>query len=249
MNGTPEFRECMAQLMQRFFLPEHTIDPNHLCISAGAPGPARGRRDQGSCWGIATLLAGLQACMLQPLLPRAAAACSWGPADMPLTTQARLLPPLPLPCCHTAGCSAILDSLFYCVCDEGDGVLIPAPYYPAFDNDLQVGGAATWCSRGGCRRRQADGAAQRSARNPPCPAAALATARPCPSPCSPVPQARCCVHPCPFFLSEEAAAGPNGLSIEAQLDAAADDVASYGIPVKARCAVLRCAVLFCAALR
>ncbi len=29
--------------------------------------------------------------------------------------------------------------MFYCLCDEGDGVLIPAPYYPAFDNDLQAG--------------------------------------------------------------------------------------------------------------
>jgi hypothetical protein len=52
------------------------------------------------------------------------AACSSG--------WARLQAPPP------AGCSAILDSLFYCLCDEGEGVLIPAPYYPAFDNDLQV---------------------------------------------------------------------------------------------------------------
>lgn len=37
-----------------------------------------------------------------------------------------------------AGCTAILDNLFYALCDEGDGVLIPAPYYPAFDNDLQA---------------------------------------------------------------------------------------------------------------
>lgn len=37
------------------------------------------------------------------------------------------------PTLTTAGCSAILDNLFYCLCDEGDGVLIPSPYYPAFD--------------------------------------------------------------------------------------------------------------------
>lgn len=37
-----------------------------------------------------------------------------------------------------AGCSALLDNLFWCICDEGDGILIPAPYYPAFDNDLQA---------------------------------------------------------------------------------------------------------------
>jgi aspartate/methionine/tyrosine aminotransferase len=34
--------------------------------------------------------------------------------------------------------SAILDNLFFCICDAGDSVLIPAPYYPAFDNDLQA---------------------------------------------------------------------------------------------------------------
>lgn len=37
-----------------------------------------------------------------------------------------------------AGCTAIIDNLIYALCDEGDGVLIPAPYYPAFDNDLQA---------------------------------------------------------------------------------------------------------------
>ncbi|EFN53200.1 hypothetical protein CHLNCDRAFT_137035 [Chlorella variabilis] len=37
-----------------------------------------------------------------------------------------------------AGAGALLDSLFWCICDAGEGVLIPAPYYPAFDNDLQV---------------------------------------------------------------------------------------------------------------
>ncbi|KAI7841266.1 hypothetical protein COHA_005039 [Chlorella ohadii] len=40
--------------------------------------------------------------------------------------------------CISAGCTAILDNLFYALCDEGEGVLIPAPYYPAFDNDLQA---------------------------------------------------------------------------------------------------------------
>ncbi|PRW59463.1 1-aminocyclopropane-1-carboxylate synthase [Chlorella sorokiniana] len=40
--------------------------------------------------------------------------------------------------CISAGCTAIIDNLIYALCDEGDGVLIPAPYYPAFDNDLQA---------------------------------------------------------------------------------------------------------------
>jgi hypothetical protein len=38
----------------------------------------------------------------------------------------------------SAGAGAVLDTLFFCLCNPGDGVLIPAPYYPAFDNDLQV---------------------------------------------------------------------------------------------------------------
>lgn len=37
-----------------------------------------------------------------------------------------------------AGCSALLDNLFWCISDAGDGILIPAPYYPAFDNDLKA---------------------------------------------------------------------------------------------------------------
>ena len=38
----------------------------------------------------------------------------------------------------SAGCGAIIDNLFTCICEPGDAVLIPAPYYPAFDNDLGV---------------------------------------------------------------------------------------------------------------
>lgn len=38
----------------------------------------------------------------------------------------------------SAGAGAIIDMLFFCTCSKGDGVLIIAPYYPAFDNDLQV---------------------------------------------------------------------------------------------------------------
>lgn len=36
------------------------------------------------------------------------------------------------------GCGAIIDQLFFLLCAPGDAVLIPAPYYPAFDNDLTV---------------------------------------------------------------------------------------------------------------
>lgn len=40
----------------------------------------------------------------------------------------------------SAGVGAVLDLLFHCIAEPGAGVLIPAPYYPAFDNDLWVGG-------------------------------------------------------------------------------------------------------------
>ena len=36
------------------------------------------------------------------------------------------------------GCGAILDVLFHSITAAGDGVLIPAPFYPAFPNDLEV---------------------------------------------------------------------------------------------------------------
>lgn len=38
----------------------------------------------------------------------------------------------------TAGVTAALSNLFYCICEPGDYVLIPAPYYSAFDNDLRA---------------------------------------------------------------------------------------------------------------
>lgn len=44
--------------------------------------------------------------------------------------------------------------------------------------------------------------------------------------------AKCCVHPLPCYLSEQAA--DEGLPIRAQLDAAAADAASFGVPVKVR---------------
>ena len=36
----------------------------------------------------------------------------------------------------SAGCGAILDNLMFLLAGRGDGVLIPLPYYPAFDYDL-----------------------------------------------------------------------------------------------------------------
>jgi aspartate/methionine/tyrosine aminotransferase len=38
----------------------------------------------------------------------------------------------------TAGCTALLDELFWTLCDEGDGVLIGKPLYGGFVNDMQT---------------------------------------------------------------------------------------------------------------
>jgi aspartate/methionine/tyrosine aminotransferase len=37
-----------------------------------------------------------------------------------------------------AGCGAILDSLAWSLCDEGDSCITPGPIYPAFPNDFQA---------------------------------------------------------------------------------------------------------------
>jgi len=36
------------------------------------------------------------------------------------------------------GCGAILSNMFQLLCEPGESVLIPAPYYPAFENDMKV---------------------------------------------------------------------------------------------------------------
>lgn len=37
-----------------------------------------------------------------------------------------------------SGASSILDMMMYAICEPGDGVLIPAPYYAGFDHDLKT---------------------------------------------------------------------------------------------------------------
>jgi 1-aminocyclopropane-1-carboxylate synthase len=37
-----------------------------------------------------------------------------------------------------AGAASILDGLFNCLCESGMAVLIPSPYYAAFENDMSV---------------------------------------------------------------------------------------------------------------
>jgi aspartate/methionine/tyrosine aminotransferase len=36
------------------------------------------------------------------------------------------------------GCTALLDNLFWCMCDEGDGALIAKPLYGGFVNDMKI---------------------------------------------------------------------------------------------------------------
>ncbi len=38
-----------------------------------------------------------------------------------------------------SGCGAVLSTMFNLLGERGDSVLIPAPYYPGFDFDTQVG--------------------------------------------------------------------------------------------------------------
>ena len=38
----------------------------------------------------------------------------------------------------SAGCGAIVNDLLYCITSTGEGVALPAPYYPAFDYDIKV---------------------------------------------------------------------------------------------------------------
>ncbi|KAL2629542.1 hypothetical protein R1flu_014228 [Riccia fluitans] len=40
--------------------------------------------------------------------------------------------------CISSGVTAVLDLFFFATCDAGDGCLIPAPYFPAFDNDMAI---------------------------------------------------------------------------------------------------------------
>lgn len=37
-----------------------------------------------------------------------------------------------------AGCNAVLENLFFSIAEHGDGVLVPAPYYAAFEFDLSA---------------------------------------------------------------------------------------------------------------
>lgn len=50
----------------------------------------------------------------------------------------------------SSGVTTLLETLFYPLAEAGEGVLIPAPYYPAFDSDLAVRAGGWQLGRGGC---------------------------------------------------------------------------------------------------
>lgn len=48
-------------------------------------------------------------------------------------------------CAVSSGAGAVIENVVFATCAPGDSVLIPAPYYPAFNNDLTVRvGAKPW---------------------------------------------------------------------------------------------------------
>lgn len=40
--------------------------------------------------------------------------------------------------CCSAGCGALINNLAYTLTEPGDAILVPSPYYPAFDSDLRA---------------------------------------------------------------------------------------------------------------
>jgi hypothetical protein len=133
-------------------------------------------------------------------------------------------------------------------------VLIPAPYYPAFDNDLQARQAAlalySTCSRWqlmlkaclrpcrGCIAAGgvAAGGGAALVWGPialtPLTIQALAVSLTCLIPLCPLLQAKCGVQPLPFFLTEGEPGAEGAAAIRAQLDAATVAAAARGVAVR-----------------
>lgn len=80
--------------------------------------------------GIESLRASLAAVMQRTLLRNGAPSS----VDLQQEERRRLAAETYLAC----GAGSVVDLLFHLIASPGDGVLIPAPYYPAFDNDLAV---------------------------------------------------------------------------------------------------------------
>lgn len=55
----------------------------------------------------------------------------------------------------SSGCGAIINNLLYCITEPGEGIALPAPYYPAFDYDIKVSASTSadschLCTKGTC---------------------------------------------------------------------------------------------------
>lgn len=84
------------------------------------------------------------------------------------------------------GCGTVIDHLFHCLCDPGDGVIVPAPLYPTFLNDLQVSHTQTASPHAQTVRHER---AMTTNREPLYPCARRSGARPSQSSCKPTPTA------------------------------------------------------------
>ena len=44
----------------------------------------------------------------------------------------------PIPIHSQSGCASLLNGLFFSLAEAGEAVLIPSPYYAAFENDMKI---------------------------------------------------------------------------------------------------------------
>ena len=144
-KGSAAFREALAREMSA--LMDVDVKPSLLAATSGAGAALevsakRGRHVGGT---LALTVGWHAAASLQRQHPR----------PLPLTRfsalaarRASLCPPPAVPGAHLLACLASLartrhiQMLFWCLCEPGDGVIVPAPFYPAFINDM--------CVRAGC---------------------------------------------------------------------------------------------------
>lgn len=64
--------------------------------------------------------------------------CQKAICDMMNRTFIPNVPLNPEQLCIMSGCTSVVDSLVFCLCNPGEGILIPQPSYAAFDNDLKA---------------------------------------------------------------------------------------------------------------
>ena len=258
MKGIPELQAAMAGVLERFLVPGHAVDPGNVCISAGAwvssstclllgprglppagllvlQGPTQPTPRTASA--AATYHHSTLCCMHASLPIRLQAAAPSMHASLPIRLQAAA----PSWTTRFTACATMATA-----CSS------PRPTTPLSTTTCRQGPLAAGCgfgighsaccccavcppagsAAGRLLARHAPAATCRAMRLGARHHALLHHTTP------PRPQAKCCVHPLPFYLSEEAAAG--GLSIRQQLDAAVQDAASFGVPVKVGRAARAC---------